>query len=198
MRTCSACGETETEVLPKLACPSANMTDVPETAWYHDAVDYMMAKGLMGGVSATTFDPEGTLTRAQLVTVLYRIEGEPEVDGKHQFTDVPSGKWYSDAICWAAQNGIVNGVSETEFAPEEPVTREQIAAILYRYTKSGPVKENRLSAFPDADRVSPYAVEALNWAVAEGLINGSDGKLLPQDGATRAEIATILMRYLYQ
>ena len=99
-----------------------------------------MAKGLMGGVSATTFDPEGTLTRAQLVTVLYRIEGEPEVDGKHQFKDVPSGKWYSDAICWAAQNGIVNGVSETEFAPEDPVTREQIAAILYRYTKSEPVR----------------------------------------------------------
>ena len=196
VRTCSACGETETEVLPKLACPSANMTDVPETAWYHDAVDYMMAKGLMGGVSATTFDPEGTLTRAQLVTVLYRIEGELEVDGKHQFKDVPSGKWYSDAICWAAQNGIVNGVSETEFAPEEPVTREQIAAILYRYTKSEPVRENRLSAFPDADRVSPYAVEALNWAVAEGLINGSDGKLLPGDTATRAQIATVLMRWL--
>ena len=196
VRTCSACGETETEVLPKLACPSANMTDVPETAWYHDAVDYMMAKSLMGGVSATTFDPEGTLTRAQLVTVLYRIEGEPEVDGKHQFTDVPAGQWYSDAICWAAQNGIVNGVSKTEFAPEEPVTREQIAAILYRYTKSEPVKENKLSAFPDAGKVSPYAVEALNWAVSEGLINGSDGRLMPNDTATRAQIATVLMRWL--
>ena len=87
-------------------------------------------------------------------------------------------------------------MSETEFAPEEPVTREQIAAILYRYTKSEPVKENKLSAFPDAGKVSPYAIEALNWAVAEGLINGSDGKLLPGDTASRAQIATVLMRFL--
>ena len=195
-RTCSVCGETETEVLLKISCPSAKMTDVPEKAWYHSAVDYMMEKGFMGGVSATRFDPEGTTTRAQLVTVLYRIEGKPTVDGKHQFTDVPTGQWYSDAICWAAQNGIVNGISLTEFAPDDPITREQIATILYRYTRSEPVRENKLNAFPDADKVSSYAAEALNWAVAEGLIIGNCGSLLPQDVATRAEIATILMRNL--
>lgn len=172
------------------------MTDVAKNAWYHDAVDYMMRKGLMTGMSASTFDPEGTLTRAQLVTVLYRIEGEPTVTGNMPFTDVEDGQWYSDAIRWAAQNGVVNGVTVTTFAPNTPITREQIAAILYRYTKSEPVKENKLNAFPDASKISEYAVEAMNWAVAERLIAGSDGKLLPQENATRAQIATILMRWI--
>ena len=155
-----------------------------------------MKNGLMKGVSGTSFDPEGTVTRAQLVTVLYRIAGEPQVEGKHPFTDVSDGQWYSDAVAWASMNGIVNGVTPTSFAPDSPVTREQIAALLYRYTKSVAVKENKLSAFPDADKISGYAFDALNWAVAEGLIVGSDGKLLPQESATRAEIATILMRLL--
>lgn len=195
-RVCTVCGAKEDQLLLATDCPSEKMTDVPKNAWYHDAVDYMMARGLMGGDSATTFSPEGTLTRAQLVTVLYRIAGSPTVNGKHQFTDVPSNQWYSDAICWAAQNGVVNGVTPTTFVPQAPITREQIATILYRYAKSESVKENKLTAFPDADKVNEYAVEAMNWAVAEGLIAGSEGMLLPQDSATRAQIATVLMRWL--
>ena len=195
-RVCTVCGAKEDQLLLATDCPSEKMTDVPKNAWYHDAVDYMMARGLMGGDSATTFSPEGTLTRAQLVTVLYRIAGSPTVNGKHQFTDVPTNQWYSDAICWAAQNGVVNGVTPTTFVPQAPITREQIATILYRYAKSEPVKENKLIAFPDADKVNEYAVEAMNWAVAEGLIAGSEGMLLPQDSATRAQIATVLMRWL--
>lgn len=195
-RVCTVCGAKEDQLLLATDCPSEKMTDVPKNAWYHDAVDYMMARGLMGGDSATTFSPEGTLTRAQLVTVLYRIAGSPTVNGKHQFTDVPSNQWYSDAICWAAQNGVVNGVTPTTFVPQAPITREQIATILYRYAKSESVKENKLTAFPDADKVNEYAVEAMNWAVAEGLIAGSGGMLLPQDSATRAQIATVLMRWL--
>lgn len=195
-RSCTVCGTSEEETIPSLTCPSEKLTDVPKNAWYHDAVDYMMKNGLMKGVSGTSFDPEGTVTRAQLVTVLYRIAGEPQVEGKHPFTDVSDGQWYSDAVAWASMNGIVNGVTTTSFAPDSPVTREQIAALLYRYTKSESVKENKLSAFPDADKISGYAFDALNWAVAEGLIVGSDGKLLPQESATRAEIATILMRLL--
>ena len=195
-RVCTVCGAKEDQLLLATDCPSEKMTDVPKNAWYHDAVDYMMARGLMGGDSATTFSPEGTLTRAQLVTVLYRIAGSPTVNGKHQFTDVPSNQWYSDAICWAAQNGVVNGVTPTTFVPQAPITREQIATILFRYAKAEPVKENKLTAFPDADKVNEYAVEAMNWAVAEGLIAGSEGLLLPQDSATRAQIATVLMRWL--
>ncbi len=195
-RVCTVCGAKEDQLLLATDCPSEKMTDVPKNAWYHDAVDYMMARGLMGGDSATTFSPEGTLTRAQLVTVLYRIAGSPTVNGKHQFTDVPTNQWYSDAICWAAQNGVVNGVTPTTFVPQAPITREQIATILYRYAKAEPVKENKLTAFPDADKVNEYAVEAMNWAVAEGLIAGSEGMLLPQDSATRAQIATVLMRWL--
>ena len=195
-RSCTVCGTSEEETIPSLTCPSGKLTDVPKNAWYHDAIDYMMKNGLMKGISATSFDPKGTVTRAQLVTVLYRIAGEPQVEGKHPFADVSDGQWYSDAVAWASMNGIVNGITLTTFAPDRPVTREQIAALLYRYTKSEAVKENKLSAFPDADKISSYAFDAVNWAVAEGLIVGSDGKLLPQESATRAEIATILMRLL--
>lgn len=193
---CTVCGVSEEETIPTLACQSGKMTDVPKNIWYHDAVDYMMKRGHMKGVSSTSFDPEGTVTRAQLVTVLYRIAGEPKVEGKHPFTDVSNGQWYSDAITWASRNGVVNGVTQTTFAPDSPVTREQIAVLLYRYTKSEAIRENKLSAFSDTEKISGYAFDAMNWAVAEELIVGNDGKLLPQDSATRAEIATILMRLL--
>ena len=168
---------------------------MPQDAWYHTAVDFMVAHELMLGVSDSRFAPESAMTRAQLITVLYRIAGEPETDGTHGFTDVADGMWYSDAIAWAAQNGVVNGIGNNKFDPDGYVTREQIATILFRYTKSEAVAEDKLSAFPDADKVSAYAVDALNWAVAEGLINGSEGKLLPTDTATRAQVAAILMRF---
>ena len=196
MHTCTVCGKEEKKSIPALPCPSEKMTDVPKNAWYHNAVDYMMEQRLMGGVSANAFAPEDTLTRAQLITVLYRLAGTPKNEGSHPFTDVPEDQWYSDAIAWAAVNGVVNGVTPTTFAPDSPVTREQIAVILFRYAKAEVVKESSSSAFPDADKVSGYAVDAMNWAVAERLIAGSEGKLLPQDSATRAEIAIILMRLL--
>ncbi|MGM9650786.1 MAG: S-layer homology domain-containing protein, partial [Faecousia sp.] len=195
-RVCTVCGEKEEDAVPAFACPSALMTDVIKTQWYHDSVDYMMECGLMYGTSDTTFEPEETLTRSQFVTVLYRIAGEPEVTGELPFTDVPEGQWFSAPVLWAAQEGVVQGVSKTSFAPDAPVTREQIAAILYRYTKAEAVEENKLSQFPDAGDVSTYAVDAMNWAVSNGLIRGSDGKLLPQDSATRAQIAAVMMRWL--
>ncbi len=195
-RVCAVCGAAEEEALPAFDCPCSELTDVSQDAWYHDAVDFMIERNLMNGVGGGRFDPEGTVTRAQLVTVLYRIAGEPETEGTNPFTDVKNGRWYSDAIAWAAQNGVVNGIAPTLFEPDSPVTREQIAAILFRYTESEPAGQDALDAYPDVEQISAYAREAMGWAVIEGLISGSDGELLPRDGATRAQIATVLMRWL--
>ena len=184
------------EALNNALCPSAAFTDVEENVWYHDGIDFMVRNGYMNGVAADTFDVEGSLTRAQLVTVLYRLAGEPETSAAIPFADVADGQWYTKAIVWAAENGIVNGVNETTFAPNDPITREQIAAILYRYAHEENTEDGKLTSFPDAKDISGYALEAMNWAVARGLINGSDGKLLPQGTATRAQIAVILARYL--
>lgn len=156
---------------------------------------------MMNGMSATTFEPNGTLTRAQLVTILYRHAGSPDVTGlANPFADVAPQAWYAKAVIWAAANGVVKGTSAATFAPEDAITREQIAAILYRYNGEA-VTEDRLSSFPDADAVSGYAVEAMQWAVSRGLISGdpaSDGTLWlrPRDGATRAQIAKILWVWL--
>lgn len=184
------------EALNNALCPSAAFTDVEENVWYHDGIDFMVRNGYMNGVAADTFDVEGSLTRAQLVTILYRIAGEPETSAAIPFADVADGQWYTKAIVWAAENGIVKGVNETTFAPDDPITREQIAVILYRYAHEENTEDGKLTSFPDAKDISGYALEAMNWAVARGLINGSDGKLLPQDTATRAQIAVILARYL--
>ena len=174
-------------------------TDVAETDWFHDAVRYVYDNGLMDGVGDGQFAPNATTTRAQLVTILYRLAGEPDVSGDVAFTDVESGLWYSNAVAWAAQNGIVNGISETEFAPSGDLTREQLATILYRYAESMGYDVSAsadLSGFPDADQIQSYATEALSWAVAEGLLQGfEDDSLQPQSTATRAQIATILMRF---
>ncbi|MGN1307256.1 MAG: S8 family serine peptidase [Faecousia sp.] len=183
---------TEDEVPVKVS-----FVDVPEDAWYADAVDYVARNGLMEGVGNDRFDPEGEMTRAMLVTVLWRYAGKPKASG-HPFTDVPAGQWYSTAIAWAAENGVVNGTSATEFSPEVPVTREQMVAILFRYANSQKLDTGAradLSAFSDADKVSAYAKDAMQWAVEEKIINGSDGMLLPQESATRAQVAAILMRY---
>ena len=184
------------EALNNAVCPSAAFTDVEENVWYHDGIDFMVRNGYMNGVAADTCDVEGSLTRAQLVTSLYRIAGEPETSAAIPFADVADGQWYTKAIVWAAENGIVKGVNETTFAPNDPITREQIAVILYRYAHEENTEDGKLTSFPDAKDISGYALEAMNWAVARGLINGSDGKLLPQDTATRAQIAVILARYL--
>lgn len=184
------------EALDNALCPSAAFTDVEENVWYHDGIDFMVRNGYMNGLAADTFDVEGSLTRAQLVTILYRIAGEPETSAAIPFADVADGQWYTKAIVWAAENGIVKGVNETTFAPDDSITREQIAVILYRYAHEENTEDGKLTSFPDAKDISGYALEAMNWAVARGLINGSDGKLLPQDTATRAQIAVILARYL--
>lgn len=195
-RICSRCEETETEVIPAFECPSAEFSDVLSGVWYHDAVDYMLRKELMNGMGEGLFQPEGELTRAQLVVILYRAAGSPEVEGTSAFTDVPDGLWYTDAIVWATESGVVNGIGEGLFAPDNKITREQIATILYRYAKAEPVGEDMLQDFIDVASVSSYALDALNWAVAEGLLNGADGMLMPTDNATRAQIAAILMRWM--
>ena len=149
-------------------------------------------------MSENTFEPETTMSRAMLVTVLWRMEGKP-TEGKSIFTDVPEKEWYTEAVNWAAKNEIVNGVNIGIFAPEDDITREQMATILYRYAnwkKFNTVKKGDLSTFPDAEKVSGYAEKPMKWAVAEGLINGSDGYLLPQGPATRAQVAAILMRFI--
>ena len=161
-------------------------------------MDYALKAGLMNGMGDGKFDPDGSLTRAMLVTILYRAEGSPNVSGKaNPFTDVKSGQWYTDAVIWAAHEGIVNGMTETTFAPNLKITREQIATILYRYAGSPQVSGN-LYQFSDAFSVSTYAYDAMLWAVKESIITGMNGKLAPKDNATRAQIAKILYRYLNQ
>ena len=188
------------EALKTAGCPSTNFTDVEQNGWYHTGVDFMVKNGFMNGVADDAFDVDGNLTRAQLVTILYRIAGEPESTATNPFADVADGQWYTNAVIWAAENGIVKGVNTTTFAPNDQITREQIATILFRYAKAEKV-EGKLAGFPDAEKVSDYAADAMAWAVEQGLINGisdSDGKtyLAPQETATRAQIAVILMRYL--
>lgn len=203
-RTCSVCECVETRPIFANSdnCPSKAFTDLDAKAWYHEGVDYALTNGLMNGVGGGRFEPDGQLTRAQLVTVLYRAAGEPDTGKQvNPFTDVADDAWYTKAVIWAANNGIVNGVAKNTFAPDDSITREQIATMLYRYAGAEAAKEDKLSAFPDAAKVSDWAKEALNWAVAGGLINGvadanGTANLEPQATATRAQIATILMRWL--
>ena len=172
--------------------------DVADTAWYADAVQYVYENGMMNGTSATAFSPDATTTRAMIVTILYRLEGEPAAEASG-FTDVAANAYYADAVAWAQANDIVNGVSATSFAPDNVITREQMAAILYRYAqyKGYDISaSNSLNAFADASQISSYAVAAMQWANGNGLINGVTGTTLaPQGSATRAQVATILMRF---
>ncbi len=173
--------------------------DVAEGDWFYDAVVYAYQNELMDGVGGNRFAPNSETTRAQLVTILYRLEGQPAVSGDLPFTDVESGTWYTDAILWAAQNNIVNGVSDTEFAPGDDLTRQQLVTILYRYAEAKGYDVSAsadLSGYPDADQVQDYAQPAMAWAVAENIIQGmEDGTLKPAGNASRAQIATILMRF---
>ncbi len=178
-------------------CPSAEFSDVDAKAWYHEAIDYAVGNGLMNGMGDGTFAPNAEMTRAQLVTVLYRMAGSPSVEGiENPFKDVAENAWFVDAVLWAADNGIVNGTSADTFSPNAAATREQFVTILYRYTAGEAVEDDKLADVPDADRISDYAREAMNWAVANGLIQGDDkGQVNPLNSATRAEIATLLMRF---
>ena len=174
-------------------------SDVTESDWFYDAVTYAYENGLMDGVGTGLFAPNSETTRAQLVTILYRLAGQPAPSGDSGFSDVETGIWYTDAVAWAAQNGIVNGVSDTQFVPGDDITREQLAVILYRYaTYQGYDVSQRadLSGFVDAGTISTYAQEALSWANAQGLVLGfEDDSLRPQGTATRAQIAAVLMRF---
>ena len=186
------------------SCPSARFLDAPPYGdWAHEGVDYCVESGLMNGVGDNVFSPNGTVSRAQLVTILYRAKGSPDIPqwyySWYSFSDVPTGQWYSDAVAWAAANGIVNGVGNGRFNPSGAITREQIATILYRFSDS-PYDYGSLAGFPDAGSVSDYAVRAMLWATSEGLINGVKSGdtvyLKPRDNATRAQIAAIIMRFL--
>ena len=178
--------------------PTLPFTDVKSGDWFYEAVQYVYDKGMMTGVSADRFAPASTTTRGMIVTILYRLENEPAVSGELPFTDVEAGAWYADAVAWAAANDIVNGTSATTFAPNSPITREQMAAILYRYAayKGYDVSQKAdLSGYTDAASISGYAKDALAWANAQKLITGvTDTTLNPQGSATRAQVATILMR----
>lgn len=174
-------------------------TDVRESDWFYEDVAFAYENGLFAGTSDTTFSPNASMTRAMLVTVLYRLEGQPAVNGRSGFSDVQYNGYYEDAVTWAADNGIVNGTSTTTFSPNANVTREQMAAILYRYAqykKYNTAASSGLNGFTDHASVSGYAAASLEWAVAEKLVNGSNGKLMPTGNATRAQVAAILHRFV--
>lgn len=174
--------------------------DVSSSDWFYNDVRYVYEKGIMDGTGADRFSPNAPLTRAMIVTILYRMAGSPAMSGASDFKDVDSNKWFAKAVAWAAANGIVNGYGDSLFGPNDPVTREQLAAILYRYAVYGGMTavtlEENLGSFADTAQLSAYAIQAMNWAVGQGLINGSGSNLVPKAQATRAQVAAIIHRYL--
>lgn len=213
--TCTVCGQTRTEIIPATgsavcpggaACPSFRFRDVPAPSnWAHEGIDYCVRHGLMSGFDATTFSPDTVSTRAQIVMILYNLSGDTTDYSKYYvpFTDVRPGTWYYNAVAWGYDKDIVSGMSATTFAPDGLITREQMAVLLYGYTeKYAPAYLGgaaSLNGFPDAASVSNWAYAAMSWAVGNGLIsgianNGAD-YLAPSGGATRAQIAAIMMRY---
>ena len=190
-----------------LSCSAgaANVTDfsdVRPSDWYHDAVSYVCEAGLMNGTSATTFSPDGATSRGMIVTILYRLAGSPampESNWGYPYEDVDASAYYGTPVYWARMNGLITGYSDTQFGPDDAITREQLTAILYRYadylglnTDTGFIPDKYYD-FPDYQTVSRYATNAMSWCVNKGIVNGSDGKLNPQGTATRAEVATMLM-----
>lgn len=182
-----------------LAAGEHPFTDVPQGHWAGDAVQYVYENNLMGGTDSTTFSPNNTTTRGMIVTVLYRLTGEPASGTASQFTDVAAGAWYAKAVAWAASRDIVNGTSATTFSPNSPITREQLAVIFYRYAQDQGWDVSAwtdLGLYQDAAQVSDYATQALAWACGAGLITGTtDTTLSPRGSATRAQVAVILTRF---
>lgn len=180
-------------------CPSAPYTDLSTGAWYHNATDYVIANGLMTGTGTSTFSPDMTTTRAMIVSIFYRLEGGPSVNYDMTFDDVAEGDWYAEAVRWGASEGVVNGYSAEEFGPNDPITREQMAAMLSKYAayKGIDVSDRAdLSVYTDEGSISDWAYEVLSWANAEGMITGmTETTLVPQGNATRAQVAAILMRF---
>ena len=219
--TCTVCGQTRTEAIPATgvpetcnggpACPGYAFQDMPSpTLWSHAGLDYCITHGYIAGTSATTVTPDGECTRAMIVSILYRVQGEPaKVNGYElkklaaPFDDVERGRWYTDAIWWAKLTGVVSGMSPSTFAPDDPITRAQLAVILYNYTKQfapeSLTETGSLAGFPDAGSVPSWARTAMAWAVGNGLISGVGENgvsyLRPEGCATRAQVATILMNY---
>lgn len=213
--TCTVCGKTRTEIIPATgsavcpggaACPSFRFRDVPAPSnWAHEGIDYCVRHGLMSGFDATTFSPDTVSTRAQIVMILYNLSGDTTDYSKYYvpFTDVRPGTWYYNAVAWGYDKDIVAGMTPTTFSPDGLITREQMAVLLYGYTeKYAPAYLGgaaSLNSFPDAASVSNWAYAAMSWAVGNGLISGiaSNGAdyLAPSGGATRAQIAAIMMRY---
>ncbi len=200
---CTRCGSPDPEHMPcdgGEGCPARHFLDQtkPEN-WAHKGIDFCIAQGYMKGISENLFSPEGVLTRAQFVTILYRMGGEMPVTYQGIFCDVPANSWYSDAIEWAAENNIVNGVQIGIFEPDSPITREQIVTILHRF-QNCPEIEADMGIYPDWFDVSAYARSAMQWAnacgILQGIRSGDTVFLQPKAGATRAQIATIVMRYL--
>lgn len=182
-----------------LAAGENPFTDVPASHWAHDDITYVYENDLMNGTDGSLFSPESTTTRAQVVTVLYRLAGQPAADWENPFWDVPASAWFHDAVTWAWENDITGGVSSTHFGAGNAVTREQLATFLYRYAQDQGYDTSAradLSGYSDAGLVSSYATEALSWANATGLITGTTGTTLsPKGSATRAQVATILTRF---
>ena len=219
--TCTVCGQTRTEAIPATgvpetcnggpACPGYAFRDMPAPSiWSHAGLDYCIDHGYIAGTSATTVTPDGECTRAMIVSILYRVQGEPaKVNGYElkklaaPFDDVERGRWYTDAIWWAKLTGVVSGMSPSTFAPDDPITRAQLAVILYNYTKQfapeSLTETGSLAGFPDAGSVPSWARTAMAWAVGNGLISGVGENgvsyLRPEGCATRAQVATILMNY---
>ena len=193
--TCSICGKKET-------CPSEKFTDLIAGRWYHDAVDYVLNQNFFKGTGDTTFEPDGSMTRAMFVTVLSRMDGisASEYTGS-DFSDVETGKWFSEAICWASRKEIVKGVGDGKFNPDAKVTREQMAVILYNYAKYKGVDvsgadASRFASFTDKDSVSAWAADAMSWATSVGVINGmGENRLAPRESSTRAQVAQIIKNY---
>lgn len=177
------------------SCPMSGYTDLNMGEWYHDGIHYCLDEGLMDGVDAGMFAPNATTSRAMIVTILWRLQGSPEVEATETFTDVSPDAWYAKAIAWAVAEGVADGYGEGLFGPNDAITREQLAAMLWRYAAS-PETGGDLSAFADGDDTSDWAQQAMSWAVAQGLITGVDSdRLAPRGQATRAQTATILMRF---
>ena len=186
------------------SCPMGSFDDLDKALWYHDGVHWALDSGVMNGVGHGAFDPGGDTSRAMLVTMLWRMEGQPTADYEMTFTDVPENAWYTEAVRWAAACGIVTGYNAETFGPSDPLTREQLAAILCRYAGQKGVdtalgEATPFSGFVDTQDVSDWAIRSLRWAVAAGIVNGvGDSRLSPKAGATRAQVATMLMRYVFE
>lgn len=181
-----------------VSAASHPFTDVSSSAWYGQFVEYVYEHGMMSGTSSTKFGPNETMTRAMTVTVLYQLAGKPEVTSSNPFTDVPAGKWYTNAVLWAVANGITSGTSATKFSPNANVTREQLVTFLYRYAETLEKEMNSylLLGYNDYSQVAKYAQDPFCWAVGEGIISGTDAThLSPKNQATRAQCATILTRF---